>query len=62
MSGFGVSLSASMLAGIAVARLLGPAGFGELAIVRSTLMMLCVFAGANLAPGVSRFVAPARRS
>jgi O-antigen/teichoic acid export membrane protein len=56
MAGLGVSLGSSMLGGIAVARLLGAAGFGEVAIVRTTLTMLGVFAGANLAPGVSRFV------
>lgn len=56
-AGLGIALASSMLAGIGTARLLGANGFGQLAVVRSTLTMLGVFAGANLVAGVSRFVA-----
>lgn len=43
---------------VAVARLLGPAGFGELAIVRSTATLFTTYAGFRLGLTINKFLPP----
>lgn len=60
MAGAGVHLGAGMLTSIIAARILGPAHFGELAILRTTLLTFTLAAGANLAIATSRATAALR--
>lgn len=60
MAGTGVHLGAGMLSSIALARLLGPVRFGELAILRTTLLTVTLVVGAQLGVATTRAIAALR--
>lgn len=51
-----------LLSGIIAARWLGKSQFGELSLIRSTVLMLAVFAGSGLSVTVSKYVSELRDS
>jgi len=51
----------SAIATITIARILGPRGFGELGMVRSTVQMFSVYAGFRLGNTATKYVAEYRR-
>ena len=58
--GSGLSLGAGVLGSIICARILGKVGFGELGMVRSTVLMFGVVAGAGLGMAATKYVAEYR--
>src|SRR5262249_53495765 len=55
-----VAQGASLVSSIIAARLLGPAGYGELGMVRSTMLLLSIPAGTGLGIVASKYVAQYR--
>ncbi|MGA2031933.1 MAG: oligosaccharide flippase family protein [Thermoguttaceae bacterium] len=62
MAGAVISRGLMLVASVFVARLLGKTGYGELGIIRSTVMMFGVFAGFGLGLTATKYVAEFRQS
>lgn len=56
-----VGQGTALVVAVATARILGPEGFGELAIVNSTMGMLGIFGGVGLGLTATKFVAELKR-